>query len=86
MGKHHSDSAEEISSRLTAQEAYVYQFPKTKCIQPAVDKGDSKAKGNLTLHPLLKMDELYAKLGGAKIFSALDLTSGYYHIELGSTS
>ena len=26
------------------------------------------------------------KLGGAKIFSALDLTSGYYHIELGSTS
>ena len=26
------------------------------------------------------------KLGGAKIFSALDLTSEYYHIELGSTS
>ena len=26
------------------------------------------------------------KLGGAKIFSALDLTSGYYHIELGLTS
>ena len=43
-------------------------------------------KGNLTLHPLLKIDELYMKLGGAKIFSALDLTSGYYHIELGSTS
>ena len=43
-------------------------------------------KGNLTLHLLLKIDELYTKLGGAKIFSALDLTSGYYHIELGSTS
>ena len=43
-------------------------------------------KGNLTLHPLPKIDELYAKLGGAKLFSALDLTSGYYHIELGSTS
>ena len=38
------------------------------------------------MHPLLKIDEFYAKLGGAKIFSALDLTSGYYHIELGSTS
>ena len=38
------------------------------------------------MHPLLKIDELYVKLGGAKIFSALNLTSGYYHIELGSTS
>ena len=26
------------------------------------------------------------KLSGAKIFSALDLTSGYYHIELGKDS
>ena len=47
---------------------------------------DSKAKGNLTLHPLPKIDELYAKLSGAKIFSALDLTSGYYHIKLGKAS
>ena len=85
MGKPHSDSAEEISSRRITQEAYVYQFPKAKCIT-AVVKVDSKVKGNLTLHPLPKIDELYAKLGGAKIFSALDLTSGYYHIELGSTS
>ena len=35
------------------------------------------------LHPLPKVDELYVKLSDAKIFSALDLTSGYYHIELG---
>ena len=48
-------------------------------------KVDSKAKGNLTLHPLPKIDELYVKLNGAKI-SALDLTSGYYHIELGEAS
>ena len=34
------------------------------------------------LHPLPKIDELYAKLNGAKIFSMLDLTSGYYHIKL----
>ena len=38
------------------------------------------------LHPLPKIDELYVKLSGAKIFSALDLTSGYYHIELGKAS
>ena len=51
-------------------------------LQPAMVKVDSKAKGNLTLHPLPKIDELYVKLSGAKIFSALDLTSG----ELGEAS
>ena len=61
-------------------------FQRLNALQPAVVKVDSKVKGNLTLHPLPKIDELYVKLGGAKIFSALDLTSGYYHIELGSTS
>ena len=44
---------------------------------------DSKAKGNLKLHPLPKIDKLYMKLNGAKIFSALDLMNGYYHVELG---
>ena len=55
-------------------------------LQPTVVKVDSKAKVNLTLHPLPKIDELYMKLSGVKIFSALDLTSGYYHIELGKVS
>ena len=32
MGKPHSDSVEEVSSRRTAQEVYVYRFPKTKHI------------------------------------------------------
>ena len=49
-------------------------------------KVDSKAKGNLKLHPLPKIDELYAKLSCAMIFSALDLTSGYYPIKLGKAS
>ena len=61
-------------------------FQRLNVLQPVVVKVDSKVKGNLTLHPLPKIDELYVKLGGEKIFSALDLTSGYYHIELGSTS
>ena len=55
-------------------------------MQLVVVKVDSKVKGNLTLHPLPKIDELNVKLNWAKIFSALDLTSGYYHIELGEAS
>ena len=58
-------------------------FQRLNALQPTVVKVNSRAKGNLMLHPLLKIDELYAKLNGAKIFSALDLTSGYYYIKLG---
>ena len=61
-------------------------FRRLNALQPDVVKVDSKVKGNLTLHPLPKIDELYMKLNGGKNFSALDLTSGYYHIELGETS
>ena len=58
-------------------------FQRLNALQPTVVKVDSTAKGNLTLHPLPKIDELYMKLSSVKIFSVLDLTSGYYHIELG---
>ena len=43
-------------------------FQRLNVLQLAVVKVDSKAKGNLTLHPLPKIDELYAKLNGAKKF------------------
>ena len=33
-----------------------------------------------------KIDEMYAKLKGAKVFSTIDLRSGYYHIALGKDS
>ena len=39
-------------------------------------------KGCISLVQLPKIDELYAKLQGYKIFSTLDLHSGYYHIGL----
>ena len=33
-----------------------------------------------------KIDELYAKLKGYKVFSSLDLRSGYYHIGLSESA
>ena len=44
---------------------------------------EGKSKGCLSLIPLPKMDEMYAKLKGAKFFSTIDLRSDYYHIALG---
>ena len=61
-------------------------FHAVNALQPKVVKADSKAKGNLTLHPLPNIDQLYAQLRGAKVFTTLDLRSGYYHIELGKGS
>ena len=43
-------------------------------------------QGNLSLIPLPKIDEMYANLHGAKIFTTLDLRSGYYHIALDNES
>ena len=36
--------------------------------------------------PLPKIDEMYANLHGAKIFTTLDLQCGYYHIALDNES
>ena len=51
-----------------------------------VDKAHSKAKGILTLVPLPKIDEIYAKLEGSTIYSTFDMRSGYYHLELSPES
>ena len=50
-------------------------------LQPEVTKADG-GKGCISLIPLPKIDELYAKLKGYKVFSSLDLRSGYCHIGL----
>ena len=47
---------------------------------------EGKSKGCLSLVPLPKIDEMYAKLKGANFFSTIDLRSGYYHIALGKDS
>ena len=39
-----------------------------------------KIKGQISIHPLPKIDEMYVKLKGAKVFSTIDLRSRYHHI------
>ena len=56
-------------------------YQKINKLQPEVTKADGR-KGCISLIPLPKIDELYAKLKGYKVFSSLDLRSGYYHIGL----
>ena len=50
-----------------------------------VDK-QTDTQGNLSLISLPEIDEMYANLRGAKIFTILNLHSGYYHIILDNES
>ena len=45
-----------------------------------------KTKGQISIHPLPKIDEMYVKLKGVKVFSTIDPRSGYHHIALGKSS
>ena len=56
-------------------------YRQVNALQQEVKRTD-KSTGCLTLYPLPKIDEMFAKLGGAKIFSTIDLRSAYYHIGL----
>ena len=49
-------------------------------------KNMSGGKGCISLGPLPKIDKLYAKLQGYKVFSTLDLRLGYYHIGLSDSA
>ena len=53
---------------------------------PPVKKAFSKAKGVLTLVPLPKIDEIYARLKGLNIYSTFDMRSSYYHMVLSKKS
>ena len=56
-------------------------YRKVNALQPEVKRTD-KGTGCLSLYPLPNIDEMFSKLGGATIFSTIDLRSGYYHIGL----
>ena len=60
-------------------------FRKVNKLQQEVITAE-KTKGQISSHPLPKIDEMYAKLKGAKVFSTIDLRSGYHHIALGKNS
>ena len=61
-------------------------FRKLNELQPEVCHADSETGGNISLVPLPKIDEMYGRLQGAKVFTTLDLRSGYYHISLSENS
>ena len=63
-------------------------FQKINELQPKTQRVDKQTdtQGNLSLIPLPKIEEMYANLCGAKIFTTLDLQSGYYHIALDDES
>ena len=56
-------------------------YRKVNALQPEIKRTD-KGTGCLSLYPLPKIDKMFSKLGGATIFSTIDLRSGYYHIGL----
>ena len=60
-------------------------FRKLNNTQPEV-QNMTGGKGCISLVPLPKIDELFAKLQGYKIFSTLDLHSGYYHTGLSDSA
>jgi len=46
---------------------------------------DYKALNKVTVknrYPLLQIDDLFDRLSGAKVFSRIDLPSGYYQIRI----
>ena len=56
-------------------------YRKVNVLQQEV-KWTDKSTSCLSLYPLLKIDEMFSKLGGTTVFSTIDLRSGYYHIGL----
>ena len=56
-------------------------YRRVNALQQEVKRTD-KTTACLTLYPLPKIDEMFAKLGGARVFSTIDLRSAYYHIGL----
>ena len=56
-------------------------YRKVNDLQQKVSKTD-KSTGCLSLYPLPKVDEMFAKLNKSVVFSTIDLRLGYYHIGL----
>ena len=73
------------ASREPPKRRLCIDFRKVNELQQKV-LAEGKKRSQILLHPLPKIDEMYAKLKGIKVFSTVDLRSGYYHIALGKDS
>ena len=73
------------SPRETLKRRLCVDFRKVNELQQQVIT-EGKSKDQISIHPLLNLYEMYAKLKGAKVFSTIDLRSGYHHIALGKDS
>ena len=71
--------------RVPPERRLCIDFRKVNELQQEV-LAEGKKRGQISLHPLPKIDEMYAKLKGAKVFSTINLRSRYYHIALGKDS
>jgi hypothetical protein len=67
---------------LPPQRRMCVDYRALNSLLPPVTKANSKAKGVLTFVPLPKIEELFGRLKGSKIYTSLDCTSGYHHIGL----
>ena len=59
----------------------VIDYRKINLLQQQIKRAD-KSTGCLSLYPLPKIDKMFAKLNGSRIFSTIDLRRGYYHLGL----
>ena len=59
----------------------VIDYRRINLLQQQIKRAD-KSTGCLSLYPLPKIDEMFAKLNGSRIFLTIDLRRGYYHIGL----
>ena len=72
---------EKSSPREPLKRRLCIDFRKVNELQQQVIM-EGKSKGQISIHPLPKSDEMHAKLKGAKVFSTIDVRSGYHHIAL----
>ena len=79
LGKSSGHCPKEIISWGTPEEKIMYWFQESQWTQQKVIT-EGKTKGQISIHPLTKIDKMCAKLKGAKVFSTIDLRSGVYHI------
>ena len=86
MGKPHYSSEKHTHEGLSQQFHFCINYRKLTSLLLAVTPAIGIKKGDLSLMPLSKIDELFALLKGAKYFTALDLCSGYCHIKLDEES